>query len=413
MRAFMKDQHIFNELKLRGSFGAVGNASVNRQVNTLVVTNDPNNYTAVFGNPFNTINGESINTVVPENTTWEKAVSTDFAIEGSILNDHLSFEADYYNRLTKGAIFPVPIPASTGENGPNGGLVANQADIRNRGFEFSLTWKQQVSSNVFYSISPNLGINSNVVTKVISGANAIYGGGNGITNGALATRTQLGEPIGEFYGYKVIGIFQTAQQVANSNEAGTAKPGDFIFQDTNHDGQITSTDRVDLGNPNAKYGYGVNMYLKVKNFDLTVDLQGRADVSIYNANLAYRYGNENFTQNFYENRWHGPGTSNTFPSVDLGSTYDSAPNSFYVTSGSYFRVRNLQLGYTIPNELTRKWKIQAIRIFANAQNAINVFGYKGFSPEVSELGNGPTSQGIDANVYPLYATYNVGLNVTF
>ena len=307
------------------------------------------------------------------------------------------FEAEYYNRLTQGAIFPVPIPASTGENGPNGGLVANQADIRNRGFEFSLTWKQQVTQNVFYSISPNLGINSNVVTKVISGDNALYGGGNGITNGALATRTVQGQPIGEFYGYKVIGIFQTAAQVAASNEAGTAKPGDFIYQDTNGDGQITSTDRVNLGNPNAKYGYGVNMYLKVKNFDFTVDLQGRADVSIYNANLAYRFGNENFTQNFYENRWHGPGTSNTYPSVNLGSTYDSAPNSFYVSSGAYFRVRNLQWGYTLPADLTRKWKIQSVRIFANAQNAINIFGYKGFSPEV---GGGPTEEGIDANVYP-------------
>jgi TonB-linked SusC/RagA family outer membrane protein len=408
--AFMKDQQFFNVLKLRGSFGSVGNAAVPREVSVLTVTNDPTQYSAIFGNPFYVVNGESINTVVPPTTKWEQAISTDFGIEGTILNNHLSFEAEYYNRLTQNAIFAVPIPASTGENGPNGGLVANQADIRNRGFEFSLTWKQQVNSNVFYSISPNLGINSNVVTKVISGNNPVYGGGNGITNGALATRTVVGEPIGEFYGYKVVGIFQTAAQVAASNEAGNAKPGDFIYQDTNGDGQITSTDRVNLGNPNAKYGYGVNTYLKVKNFDFTLDFQGRADVSIYNANLAYRFGNENFTQNFYENRWHGPGTSNTFPSVNLGSTYDSAPNSFYVTSGAYFRVRNMQLGYTLPSSITRGWKIQSVRFFANAQNAINIFGYKGFSPEV---GGGPTEEGIDANVYPLYATYNFGVNVTF
>lgn len=411
--AFMKDQHVFNTLKLRGSLGTVGNAGVPHEVSVQTITNDPNNYTAIFGNPQYTINGESINTVVPPSTKWEQAISTDFGIEGSLLNNHLSFEAEYYNRLTQNAIFAVPIPGSTGENGPSGGLVANQADIRNRGFEFSLTWKQQVNGSVFYSISPNLGINSNVVTKVISGNNAVYGGGNGITNGALATRTVKGEPIGEFYGYKVVGIFQTAAQVANSNEAGTAKPGDFIYQDTNHDGQITSTDRVDLGNPNAKYNYGINMFLKVKSFDLTVDLQGRADVSIYNANLAYRFGNENFTQDFYDHRWHGPGTSNTYPSVNLGSTYDSAPNSFYVTSGAYFRVRNLQLGYTLPSDISRSLKLQSVRVFANAQNAINVFGYKGFSPEIGDGSAGPTGQGIDANVYPLYATYNFGVNVTF
>jgi TonB-linked SusC/RagA family outer membrane protein len=407
---FMKDQHVFDLLKLRASVGSVGNAAVTRSISVLTVTNDPTQYTAIFGNPQYTVNGESINTVVPPTTKWEQAVSSDFGIEGTILNNHLSFEAEYYIRNTQDAIFAVPIPASTGENGPNGGLVANQANIRNSGFEFSLSWKQQVNPNVYFSISPNLGINTNVVTKVLSGNNAVYGGGNGITNGALATRTVEGQPIGEFYGYKVTGIFQTAAQVASSNEKGTAKPGDFIYQDTNHDGQITSTDRVDLGNPNAKYGYGVNTYLKVKNWDFTLDLQGRADVSVYNANLAYRYGNENFTQDFYDHRWHGAGTSNTYPSVNLGSTYDSAPNSFYVSSGAYFRVRNIQLGYTLPNHILQSIGVKSVRIFANAQNAINVFGYKGFSPEV---GGGPTSEGIDANVYPLYATYNMGLNVTF
>ena len=408
--AFMKDQHVFNMLKLRASIGTVGNAAVPHSVNVLTVTNDPTQYTAIYGNPQYPVNGESINTVVPPSTKWEQATSTDFGIEGTILNNHLTFDAEYYNRLTNNAIFAVPILASTGLNGPNGGLVANQADIRNRGFEFSITWQQHINNDIFYSISPNLGINSNVVTKVLSGNNPLYGGSNGITNGALATRTVEGQPIGEFYGYKVIGIFQNAAQVAASTAKGTAKPGDFIYQDTNGDGQISSTDRVDLGNPNAKYGYGLNTYLKVKNFDLTLDFQGRADVSVYNSNLAYRFGNENFTQDFYDHRWHGAGTSNTYPSVNLGSTYDSAPNSFYVTSGAYFRVRNIQLGYTLPQDILKRVGVQSIRFFANAQNAINIFGYKGFSPEV---GGGPTSEGIDANVYPLYATYNFGVNVTF
>jgi TonB-linked SusC/RagA family outer membrane protein len=407
---FMKNQHFFSNLKLRASYGEVGNAVVPINPSKLTVTNDPTQYTAIFGNPPTTVTGENINTVVPPSITWEKAQATDFGIEGSILNDKLSFEAEYYNRETKDAIFNIPIPGSTGENGPGGGILGNQADIRNRGFEFSLTWRQQVNKDVFYSISPNLGINDNVVLSVLSGNNPIYSGGNGVTNGGLATRTVQGEPIGEFYGYKVIGIFQTAAQVAASPEKGTAQPGDFIYQDVNHDGQITSTDRVNLGNPNAKYGYGVNTYLKVKNFDLTLDFQGRADVSVYNANLAYRFGNENFTQDFYQNRWHGPGTSNTYPSVNIGSTYNSAPNSFYVSSGAYFRVRNAQLGYTLPADLLRKMGVHSIRVFANAQNAINIFGYKGFSPEI---GGGVLNQGIDANVYPLYATYNFGVNVTF
>jgi TonB-linked SusC/RagA family outer membrane protein len=407
--SFMKDQHFFTNLKLRASYGQLGNANVPVNIRTQVITTDPGQYTAIFGSPQQFYTGASINTVVPSQSEWEKSVGTDAGIEMTILNDHLQIEAGYYNRTTQNAVFAVPIPASTGENGPNGGLLANQADIRNRGFEFTLTWRQQINQDWFYSISPNLAINNNVVTRVISNS-PIYSGGNGITNGALATRTAQGEPIGEFYGYKVIGIFQNQTQIDNSSEKGTALPGDFIYQDTNNDGQITSTDRVNLGNPNPKYQYAINTNVKYKNFDLELDFQGRADVSIYNANLADRFGNENFTLNFYENRWHGPGTSNTFPSVNLGSTYDSAPNSFYVTSGAYFRLRNAQLGYTLPGDLLRKWKVQSIRLFANAQNAINIFGYKGFSPEV---GGGPTNLGIDANVYPLYATYNFGVNVTF
>ncbi|HZY37624.1 MAG TPA: TonB-dependent receptor [Mucilaginibacter sp.] len=407
--SFMKDQHFFSNLKFRASYGQLGNANVPVNLNTLVVTKDPGQYTAIFGNPQTAYTGASINTVVPPTSTWEKSIGTDAGIEATILNDHLQIEAGYYNRTTQNAVFTVPIPGSTGENGPGGGLLANQADIRNRGFEFTLTWRQQINQNWFYSISPNLAINDNMVTRVISGNNPIYGGGNGITNGALATRTVVGQPIGEFFGYKVIGVFQNAQQIAGSAQPG-AQPGDFIYQDTNNDGQISSTDRVNLGNPNPKYQYGINTNVKYKNFDLELDFQGRADVSIYNANIAERFGNENFSEDFYVNRWHGDGTSNTYPSVNIGSTANSAPNSFFVTSGAYFRLRNAQLGYTLPGDLLRKWKIQNIRLFANAQNAINIFGYKGFSPEV---GGGPTNLGIDANVYPLYATYNFGVNVTF
>jgi TonB-linked SusC/RagA family outer membrane protein len=409
---FMKDQHVFNLLKLRASYGRVGNAGLTVTPSVQLVTTDPNQYTAVFGNPQTTAAGASINTLINPVTHWENAQSTDFGIEGSVLDDHLSFEAGYYNRMTENAIFPIPVLASTGENGPNGGLLGNQANIQNKGWEFSLAWKQQVSRDFYFSISPNLSINSNMVTKVISGNVPLYGGGNGITNGATATRTIQGQPIGEFYGYKVIGIYQTAQDVASGPKSGvgTAQAGDFIYQDTDGDGTITSKDKVNLGNPNAKYYYGINTYFKVKDFDLELDFQGRADVSIYNANLAYRFGNENFTQDFYQNRWHGPGTSNTYPSVNIGSTYDSAPNSFYVTSGAYFRLRNAQLGYTIPHSITDRWGIHSVRFYANAQNAINLFGYKGFSPEV---GGGPTTMGIDANVYPLYATYNFGVNVTF
>ena len=225
----------------------------------------------------------------------------------------------------------------------------------------------------------------------------------------MATRTVVGQPIGEFYGYQVVGVFQTEAQIANSIQR-SSKVGDFIYADTNLDKVISSKDRVALGDPNPKYNYGINTSFTYKNFDLALDFQGVAGVSVYNANVAFRYGNENYTKDFYNHRWHGEGTSNTYPSANVGSTANAIPNSFYVESGAYFRVRNFQLGYSLPENMLSKCKIKKFRFFANAQNPLNFFGYKGFSPEV---GGTPTNAGIDANVYPLYATYNFGVNVTF
>ena len=150
--------------------------------------------------------------------------------------------------------------------------------------------------------------------------------------------------------------------------------------------------------------------MNYKQFDLSLDFQGVADVDIYNANIGWRYGNENFSKDFYDNRWHGAGTSNTYPSAKIGSSYNAKPSSFFVENGNYFRIRNLQLGYTLSPALSSKWKMSKLRVFVNAQNPFNFFKYKGFSPEI---GGGPTDAGIDANVYPLYATYNFGVNVTF
>jgi hypothetical protein len=358
--------------------------------------------TAIFGGiPYV---GANVNTITPPSIIIERAVGTDIGLEGSLLNNHLSFEADFYNRLTQDAVFGIPVLGSLGTSGT---VIGNQADIQNRGFEFLVTWKNSVSKDFSYSVSANAGINSNKVTKVATGSNPLYGGGNGITNGALATRTILGQPIGEFYGYKVAGIFQQDQ---TSGAQPTAKAGDFQYVDENHDGVIDGRDRVNLGDPNPKYNYGFNTNFTYKSWDLTLDFQGVAGVSVYNANIAFRYGNENFTQDFYDHRWHGPGTSNTYPSANVGSNANAAPNSFFVESGAYFRLRNAQLGYSLPPTVLSKIGVKRIRVYANAQNPVNIFGYKGFSPEV---GGTPTNAGIDANVYPLYATYNFGVNVTF
>ena len=403
---FMKDQHVLDNLKFRASWGRVGNVQVPINPSVLIVSN-PQSYTASFGVPQVAYPGASIDQQVPPVIHWEVGQATDFGVELATLGNKLSIEADYYDRKTKNAIFPIPILSSIGTSGGN--LLGNQAGIQNTGGELQITWKDKPSKDFSYTISGNISINNNKVLTVLSGKTPIYDGGNGLANGQLATRTVEGEPIGEFYGYKVTGIFQTAAQVASSKQP-NAKPGDFIYQDTNGDGTIDTRDRVVLGNPNAKYYYGINTSFTYKQWDLALDFQGVADVSVYNALIGDRFGNENFSKDFYDHRWHGEGTSNTYPSVNVGANSNAAPNSFFVESGAYFRMRNAQLGYTLPGNTLSSIGIKRVRLYANAQNAINIFGYKGFTPEI---GGSVGNAGIDANVYPLYATYNFGVNVSF
>ncbi|MFC4211413.1 SusC/RagA family TonB-linked outer membrane protein [Pedobacter lithocola] len=401
---FMKDQKVVNYLKLKGSWGKVGNAGVPVNPTTLTVAQG-GNLVAFFNGVGYT--GANVNSLVPSFLNWERTTGTDIGIEARFLDNRLSIETGVYNKKTEQAIFEIPILSSIGTS--SGTLVGNQADFQNRGFEFLATYSDKTEGGLNYSISGNIGINNNKVLSVVTGQNPIYAGGAGIANGALATRTIQGGAIGEFFGYKVGGIFQTAAEVAASAQTG-AKPGDFRYVDQNGDNIIDGKDRVVLGNPNPKYSYGLNTSFGYKNFDLAIDVQGVAGVDVYNANIAYRFGNENFSKDFYDNRWTGPNTSNTYPSANVGSTTNAAPNSFYVEDGSYIRVRNIQLGYALPSVLMSKWKMQRVRVFVDAQNAINIFGYKGFTPEI---GGTPTNAGIDASVYPLSATYRLGLQVTF
>lgn len=404
---FMGSQETFDVLKLRGSWGRIGNASVPSNLSVLTVTQTPA-FVAFFGQPQEPATGASINKVVPPTTYWEKSEGIDIGLEATMVNRKLYLEADFYNRKTLDAIFDIPILGSVGTSGSS--IIGNQATIQNQGWEFSARWNDDISQDVSYSISGNVGINENKVLEVTTGGNAIYSGGQGITGGALATRSVVGEPIGQFYGLQVGGIFQNQAEVTGSAQP-NAKAGDFKYVDQNGDKIIDAKDRIPLGDPNAKYTYGINTNLEYKHFDLMLDFQGVAGVSVYNANMGYRFGNENFTEDFYLNRWHGEGTSNLYPSANIGGGQNYLPNSFFVEKGDYFRIRNIQLGYTFPASVVQRLKASSLRIYANAQNAFNFFNYRGFSPEIS--GGSPTGRGIDINVYPLSATYNFGINLNF
>ncbi len=412
---FMQNQKAFNTLKLKGSWGKVGNvgvptfASVQQSVSGGA-------YSVIYGNSGTISPGVSVASILPPALQWERGVGTDFGIEAVTLNHRFSVEADYYQKKTQKIIMNVYLPGAAGLS--NQFITTNVGDVRNRGFELTLIWKVANKKELNYTISANMSYNQNEFISSSAGGQKIYDGGVGATGGAFTTLTTVGEPIGVFYGYKVIGIFQSAADVSNYKDSqGTlyqpnAHPGDFKFAKTSNNGigAINGNDRVILGNPNPKFTYGFNSTWTYKKFDLTLDLQGVAGVDVYNANRGLRYGAENWTLNFYEKRWHGPGTSNTYPSANIGGGTNYLPNSWMVESGSYFRIRNLQLGYTLPIDPLKKVGIQKLRVYLNAQNPWTFFKYTGFTPEVD---GSPGNAGIDTNVYPLYATYTFGVNLSF
>lgn len=403
--SFMKNQNIVNTLKLRGSYGKVGNAGVPANLSTLVV-DQQGRFTAIYnGQP---APGASITSIVPPVTYWERGQGTDLGIEGAALNNRLNFEIDVYEKKTEKGIFDIPVLSTIGTSSAT--IIGNQATFRNRGVEFTAGWNDKISNGLTYNLSGNLSLNNNKVLATETGGNPIYSGGAASTGGQLSTRTIVGQPIGQFFGLLVEGVFQTPSEIAASKQK-SARPGDFRYADINNDGVINAKDRVILGNPNPKYTYGFNTSFGYKNFDLALDFQGVGGVEVYNANKGLRYGSENYSKDFYDNRWHGAGTSNTYPSANIGGGDNYKPNSWYVEDGSYFRIRNMQLGYNVSSGLISKWNVQKIRVFADAQNAFNFFKYSGFTPEVS--GGNVVSAGIDNGIYPLSATYRVGLNVTF
>ena len=233
------------------------------------------------------------------------------------------------------------------------------------------------------------------------------------------TRMEKGYPMAYFWGYKTMGIFQNQEEVnsyIHINEDGTkqliqpdAKPGDFRFQDTNNDGVIDDNDRQNLGNPYPDVTYGFNLNLEYRGFDLTINTSGTIGNKVFSVLRRMDLPMSNY-QSWALGRWHGEGTSNSIPRVTTNDTNQSwsKPSDFHVKDGSYFRVRNIMLGYT--TKLLKNYYIESLRVYASVNNLFTFTKYEGYDPEI---GGGVMSTGVDSGVYPHPRTVSFGINVTF
>ncbi len=330
-----------------------------------------------------------------------------------MLDNRLNMDLGYYRRMTKSAIFPVPVIGTAGTSGSS--YLDNNADILNTGVEITLNWSEKVTERLSYFLGGNFSYNHNEVFRLEPGTLPFYDGN--AFNGALATYTQEGHPVGEFYVLEVNGVFQDFDEVNRYTDGEgnlimpDAVPGDLRFVDHNGDGVIDDTDRIPYGSYTPKILYAFNAGISYGPLDFSIEMNGVSGNKIYNAKRANRFGNENYDADFAAKRWHGAGTSTTYPSADVAGGKNAYPSTFFVESGSYFRIRNIQLGYTFPMKSTSKLPDEFMRIYISAQNPFTTFKYNGFSPEIP--GGSPTTAGMDNGVYPLSRTTSIGLTLNF
>ena len=371
---FMQNQNVINFLKLKGSWGVLGsqNTGSSYPAYATIVSSG----SAVFGD--NIIAGKGPNKLISPTLGWERNYSWEVGFDMHMFNDRLQLSPVYYNKTTKDMLTSIPGIAGTVPG------LQNVGEIRNRGFELSASWNDKIGEDWRYGLGANL---STIDNKVLSLVNKDYN----IISGP--SRVSEGYPIGYFYGYKVEGVYQNEDDIRFSpiNSVGSVTPGDLKFADVDGNGKITDNDRTMIGNPTPDFTYGFNVNLGWKNLDLTVDMMG-----VYGNEIYRNWGSSSYAQLNYRteqlNRWHGEGTSNWEPLLDPSHKINQEASTYFIEDGSFFRIRNIELGYNFDKRLLNRIKVQSLRLYTNVQNPKTWSRNGGYTPEV---GGSAISFGID------------------
>ncbi|MEI6434717.1 MAG: TonB-dependent receptor [Bacteroidota bacterium] len=401
---FMQNISWLSKLKVRASWGKLGNdkipywdrfARVESNILTIFGTKGDPNTGASFG-----INGNP-------NLKWEVTTQTDVGLEFGLFDNRFTAEFDYYNKQTDDILILLSVPGYFG-NGTGAKVRFNAASAVNRGFEFNLGWRDQVGKFKY-----NIGVLGttihNEVLKIggISGVDdALYGS---YVNNVPVTRSIVGLPIGSFYGYQTDGVFQNQAELDAYPHDGLAGVGDLRFVDINGDGKIDGRDRTLIGSPIPKFIFGFNFGFEIYGVDLSVNIQGQTGNKIFNAKEVIRPDPYNFESHVL-NYWSGDGTSSTEPRPSFGG-YNYTPSDHYIQDGSFLRIRNVILGYSMPAAWSAKIFMQKIRLYIKADNLYTFTKFTGYTPEIGS--DDVLSAGIDYGAYPITAVYSIGINLNF
>lgn len=401
---FWPSNNVVNFLKVRGGYGVVGNDNINDFM-YLATISGGRDYTIGTGNVSSP--GYSPNAPSNPDLRWEETSQLNIGFEATILRD-LTLTVDWYKKETTGILRRDPMPWHGGYiNDP----FANIGDMENKGVELELGYNKRIG-DLEFSLTGNVSYLENKVTNL---GDVEYYNTSSFQNMGNMARMAVGKPIDSFFGYSRLGVFQTQEDIQNhQNSEGQiiqpdAKPGDFIWADLNDDGQINDEDRTFLGSPIPDWSYGINLTASYKGFDLLVFGQGAAGNQIFQGLRRLDITNANW-QTKALGRWTGAGTSNDFPRLsndDKNENFKKA-SDFYIEDGDYFRIKVVQLGYSLPQSIIEKAGLSKARIYLMGENLFTFTQYSGYDPEI-----GGGSFGIDRGIYPQARSFMIGANLTF
>jgi len=436
--AFM-DNNAFDILKFRASWGETGNFNGIQafRFGTTFNNGTPRNDSSYSFGGNNALGLAPVGASNPD-LKWEAQIQTNIGLEGELFNNRLYFAVDYFNRESEDFLLFINSPAQSGFPivPVNGGTIVN------KGFEFLAGYRKN-EGDFTYDINANLTTVSNEITALDTPSNEVTFSNeflNSFNESGFwydITRSQLGGEAGSFYGFVADGLFQNQAEVDAANTAspdGTyqseeTSPGDRRFKDLNGDGEITGEDRTVIGSPVPDFYGSLNLNFSYKNFDLGLNFYGAYGSEIFN--LVKRelespsgYGNQasfsNVSTEYFNNRWNGDGSTNEYARalINDGDVQNNRASSYFVEDGSYLRLRNLNVGYSLPAQITEKIGLNALRIYVSAQNVFTITNYSGSDPEVGQNsdinGNSSvTTRGIDAGAYPISSSITLGLNLKF
>jgi TonB-linked SusC/RagA family outer membrane protein len=403
---FWKDNNIVNTLKLRTGYGITGNDAI-KNWGFLATIGPGRNYP--IGNAGTITIGNSPNAPSNPDLKWEETTQTNIAFDARLFSN-FNLVVDFYKKITTGILQDVALP---GYVGSTGSPVGNVADMENRGIEIELGYNKKFGK-LNFSANGNYSYLENEVTYLGLGKTFIPGSAGYQSMGTI-TRTAVGQSYNSFYGFQTAGIFQNMAEVnAYTNSTGgliqpLARPGDFRWVDTDGNGSITDLDKQYLGSPIPKHTFGFTMNLDYEGFDFMASAQGVAGNKIFQGLRRLDVGLSNYQTEALD-RWHGEGTSNTYPrliSTDPNFNF-TRPSNFYLENGDYLRLKIVQLGYSLPSELISKIGAQKLRLYVTGENLLTLTKYTGYDPEI-----GGNVLGIDRGYYPQAKSFMFGVNLQF